>query len=196
MATPLDAGLLSQFGVIFPMILVFVIVYGFLSKTEFFKSAGANAAIAMVLAILTIFSDIAVKAINRMAPWMVLFIILAMFLIFIFMIFGIEKDSIKSVVESEAYGAVKMIIIFVVVGVFVGSLFSVISEEKGFQKLTKGSANGTIAPAEVIASTAANDEQTEFYKTLFHPKVLGMIVILLIMVFTILRLASPAEKPW
>ena len=43
MATPLDIGLIAKFDIIFPFLLVMVLVYAFLSRTEWFKEKQAFA---------------------------------------------------------------------------------------------------------------------------------------------------------
>lgn len=190
MATPLDIGLLGDFGVVFPAIFIFVVVYAFLMKTKIFENQAWNAALAIVVALMAILSPIATKTINRMAPYMVLLVILILFIMLAFMAFGVKEDSITSVVKTEAY-PVKMILLLTVVGIFVGSLFSVISEETGFQQLTDAQ-----AAADGTGDTSAPSEQQEFFRVLFHPKMLGMGAIMLIMIFTVTRLAAATEKSW
>jgi len=181
MATPLDVGILQNFDVVFPMVFTFVMVYGVLTKVKLFENQALNAFIAVCLAFMTVVSDIAIKTINRSAPWMVLLMFLIIFMMLAFMTFGVKEDTITGVVKSGAYSVVQNLVIAFVLIIFFGSLFSVISEEKGFQALTEGGED-------------VSDEQQEFFQVLFHPKVLGFSVIMLIMVFAVMRLAGPTEK--
>jgi hypothetical protein len=183
MATPLDISALQQFGGIFPFLLVLVLVYAILSRSEWFKEKqGMAALIAVICAIMTLFSKIAIKTINLMAPWFVLFIIFGIMIVLAYMAFGISKDKIIETMTGEEYGgAFGMWVISIMLIIGLGSLFTVINEEKGFRALTEGN---------VTVGEKPPSEQYGFWQTLFHPKVLGMVLILLVAYFTIGKMSS------
>jgi hypothetical protein len=183
MVTPLDITALQQFGGIFPFLLVLVLVYAILSRSEWFKEKqGMAALIAVICAIMTLFSRIAIKTINLMAPWFVLFIIFGVLIVLAYMAFGIDKDTIIGTMTGEEYGgAFGMWVISIMLIIGLGSLFTVINEEKGFRELTAGNVSMGEKPP---------SEEYGFWQTLFHPKVLGMVLILLVAYFTIGKMSS------
>jgi hypothetical protein len=186
MATPLDGGLLQQFGDIFPFLFVFVLVFGLLSKTKIFGDKNfLYGMIAFIMAIMVQFSIIVKETINTIAPWFVLMI----FFIFIVMIgvmaLGVTEGDITGVLKSEQYNYINFWIIAVVIIIVVGSLTSVISRQGGIGKTGGEVINQTI-DGEVVVS----EQESEFWSTLAHPKVLGMVLILLISLFTVQRLAK------
>ena len=183
MVTPLDIGLLQRFDVIFPFIFILAIVYAVLAGTEIFKERQAFAFIlAFVLALMTLLSSVAVKTINLMAPWLVLLVVFAIFIIIAYTAFGVKQETIMNVLTKGEYRttfAWWVLALMIIIGV--GSLSSVISEEVGFVELPEGEAPEGV-PREV--------EQVGFWATLFHPKVLGLALILLIGLFTVQKLAA------
>jgi len=188
MATPLDVGLLQKFDVIFPFIFVLVIVYAVLTRTEWMKDKQAIAfLLAFVLAVMTLFSSIAVKTINRMAPWVVLLIVFGVLIVVAYQALGIKEGTILDVMTKSEYRSTIawwMLSLMLIIGL--GTLSAVVSEEKGFTELAAGE-NATEAAARGAA------EEVGFWATIFHPKVLGLALILLIAMFTVQKLASKGD---
>lgn len=186
MATPLDVGLLQKFDVIFPFIFVLVIVYAVLARTEWFKEKqGVAFMLAFLLAIMTLFSSIAIKTINRMAPWFILVVVFGILVILAYQAMGISEKHVLETITGKEYGgtfAWWVLALMLIIGF--GSLTSVVSEEQQFTKLAAG---------ENATQVTGEGEAVGFWATLFHPKVLGLGLILLIAMFTIRHLASKAE---
>jgi hypothetical protein len=186
MATPLDLGLLQNVGAIFPFLLVLVLSYAVMAKTNIFgDNKGVYMFVAFVLAIVTLFSPLAVSAINRMAPWFVLLLVFSVFLLLSFQAFGVESKTITSIITGKEYGNTFFYwVITIVLLIAIGSITSVVSEHKGF-----GALSGENSTTESSGATPGN-EQVGFFQTIFHPKVLGMALLLLIAMFTVRNLAS------
>ncbi|MEK6849132.1 MAG: hypothetical protein AABY01_01030, partial [Nanoarchaeota archaeon] len=72
-------------------------------------------------------------------------------------------------------------VIALVLIIGIGSLSAVISSEKGFTKLTTGENQTTVTEV---------DEDVGFFQTLVHPKVLGLMLLLLIAMFTVRNLTK------
>lgn len=171
MATPMDIGLLKEFGVIFPFLLIFIVVYAVLIKTEFFKENKSLASLlAVVCGIMTLFSTIVRETIIVMAPWMVLLFIFIVFLLIAFMIFGTTESDVMSLIKSEKFGVGLWVLALALI-IAIGSLVSVISEHGGV-----GGDDDTEVP---------EDQEGDFWKTLANTKVLGLVLILFIASFTI-----------
>ena len=183
MATPLDIGILQNVSIIFPFLLVLVMVYAVLSMTKIFgDNKGTYAFIAFVLAVSTLFSSTAVKTINLMAPWFVLLFIFSIFLLVSYQLFGVSDKKIIEIVTSKQHGDTFFYwVLALVLIIGLGSLSTVISQERGFKALSEQEANKTVVQGE---------EEVGFFATLFHPKVLGMALLLLIAVFTVKNLAA------
>jgi len=132
--------------------------------------------IAFVLAIITLTSSIAVKTINKMAPWFILLIIFGILILIVFQAMGISETKINDVLTGEAYGpAFTWWIIALVLIIGLGSLAFVISEEEGFLDLT---------------AQEAGEEETGFWATLVHPKILGLVLLFLVAYFAVGKLTS------
>ena len=183
MVTPLDIGALKQFSGVFPFLLVLVLVYAILSQTAWFKEKqGMAALIAVIAAIMTLFSSIAMKTINLMAPWFVLFIIFVILFILVFMIFGYDMKFITEFVTSGEYGiGLWAMAIMIVIGL--GSLAAVLNEEVGLEKLQAGNVSAIGAEKTTLAEYG-------FWQTLFHPKILGMVLVLMIAFFAIRQISK------
>lgn len=174
----IDISVLKEFSGIFPFLLVLVLVYAFLMFSEWFKEhKGIAGVVAVVLAFMTLMSDIAIKTINMMAPWFVLFVIFAIMFTLAFMMFGFDIKYISKFIEGGEFNiGIWVLAIMAIIGI--GSLFTVVNEEIGFGELVSQNATGA-------ASQGYN-----FWPTLFHPKILGMVLVLLIAVFTIRQITK------
>ncbi len=190
---PIDISLLKSFDVIFVFLLVFVLVYAVLQKARLLgDNKGMHALIAFVFGIISLFSNIAIKTIMTAAPWFVLLIIFLFFMLVAFMAMGIKEEGIVGVLKSDEYSYVRYWIAALIVIIALGSLSHVVAEEKGgfpgyknasIENATQALAGGPGAPA----------QESDFWKTLFHPKILGAGAVLLIAMFTISRLTEKAK---
>jgi len=189
MATLLDISGFAIFQRLWPFLLTFCFVYAASGLTAVFKDQkGLRAMVALVMAVLVMLYPIAWKTINLSAPWFVLLIFLAIFLIMAYGTFGVSQDHITKIVTNSeysrtfAYWTLALVLI-----ITLGSLSSIISEEKRFVSLTEGG----IAPAdELPLNERPLSERVGFFATITHPKVLGMMLVLLIAFYTISNLAE------
>jgi len=179
MASLLDLAGLKHFSGLFPFLLVLVLVYAILSRTDFFKEKPVLVAIiSFIMAIMTLYSRIAIKTINLMAPWFVLFIIFGILLVLAFMTFGISQEQVSKFVFDDNM-SVGMWVLTIILLIGVGSLIAVMNEEKTFSSLTEGN-NVTAEPSQDYG----------FWQTIFHQKILGMVLVLLIAFFTIRQVSK------
>jgi hypothetical protein len=91
MASFLDLGLIQYFSAIFPVLLVFAVVYALLQKT---KAVGGtptiNALIAIVAGFLILLSEKAIAVVNFIIPWFAVVIIFFVLMILVFYTFGLK----------------------------------------------------------------------------------------------------------
>ncbi|MEM4263432.1 MAG: hypothetical protein QW666_00870 [Candidatus Woesearchaeota archaeon] len=179
MVTLLDTGLLQKFDIIFPFLLVLTLVYVGMNRISWFKDKQAFCfIIAFALALLTIFSRVAVRTINMMAPWFVLLFIFMILVLMAYMAFGIKEETIIETITKGKYATdfgYWVLALVLIIGL--GSLATVISEEKGFMGLAGEEAAGAA-------------EKISFWTTITHPKILGLALLMLVALFTIQKLAA------
>lgn len=197
MASVLDLGGLAFFSRLWPFLLVLVATYAVLGFVNVFKeSKPIRAMVAFLMAVMASMYPIAWKTINLAAPWFVLLIFLSIFLLIAYQLFGVSHEHIVKVITGQTAGDYGRTFGFwmlaLVLIITIGSLSSVISEEKKFTSLPEGSApsEGSITSAPASSGDQQLTEEGGFFATLTHPKVLGMILILLVAFFTIGNLAE------
>lgn len=190
MATFLDIGILEHFSSIFTFILVYIIIYGTLEVSSPFGKGrkGLHALIALCIAFIIIVSKIAMFMISYMTPWFVVLFLFIFFLIFAVRMFGTSDKDITSIIKNRSVYPILVVFAIIIV-------ISTLSAAFGQRLLEKGTGEeGTIegGDAQIIdsdpGSTKTNSFSDNLINTLFHPKVLGMVVILLIGFFALLFL--------
>lgn len=168
MATILDIGILNYFVPIFIFILVFVIVYAVLLKTHLLgENKGLISLASFVVALLFVITQAATEFIQLVTPWFVVLIIVTMCFLLIFMFLGVKPEAIAGAVTSESYVWLIMIVLIVLLGL----------------ALTK-----VLGPG-IAAITQEGTEESGFMSSvgsiIFHPKILGIIFILLVASYAI-----------
>ena len=177
MATFLDLGLLNYFAVIFPALIVFVIVYAVFEK---FKLLGENktlhAIIAISMSFLVIISNDVVKVINFISPWFVLVFIFFIFMLMVFKIMGESDASIAAAGKDKAVVWTIIIISLIIIGAGLSSTY-------GQRLLTEEGSNITISESTISTTTGEFSENVS--SIFFHPKIIGLIFIFLVAVFSV-----------
>lgn len=190
MATFLDITLLEKTSIIFPFLLTFVVVYGVLNFTKVF---GDNKALqsffALVVALFTFISPVVRIIINRMAPWFIILFIAILFVVLAFKTYGATDSDILGILRSPRYGpTLSWWLIIIAIIIVIGSIVSAtlhFDEDEGVrpsdEKITTGEGETT--------KEAKDNDKTDIWDILLHPKVLGLAAILLIANFAISKLA-------
>jgi hypothetical protein len=203
MATFLDVGLFSHFGVIFVVLIVFLILFGLLEYIKAFGSdkKGLHALLALMVALLFLVSKIASRMVSNMVPWFMVAIIFVFFTLILVRMFGPgEGDMKKLIADPNVY---PWIIVFAVLILLIslGNAFGQGLLEKG-EGTVSVATNSTInrgytglePAAPGTTSVATPSFTTNLLNTLRHPKVLGMIFVLLIGAFCLLFLTKSYTK--
>lgn len=194
MASILDAGLAGIFSAVFVWLLVYAIVYGFLTwKKPFGDNKGSYAIVAVCIAFLMAVAPPARTLVLTVAPWYVAFGIVIFFILFLVTMFGVDpaKDFPKIIGDSNAQ--TWFIIICVVIAI--AGLAAVFGQSSLNQQPNlpapsidtdgdgipdSGSYVGTAPEPGMPGSTATGDFGTNLLNTLVHPKVLGLAATFLI----------------
>ena len=178
-------GALEDFSAIFIFILVLAVLYGLLQYTKIFGgSKPLHAVIAFVIALLFLFSQNAGEVVKIITPWFVLLFAFILFLMVGIKMFGATKEvDIDFLTMINQHSNVSYWILAIALVIVVGAIATVYSQP-GEVLAERGEA-GPVADASSAQGEAGSVGLGGFFGTITHPKVLGVIVILLIGSFTI-----------
>lgn len=200
MATFLDVGLLEHFGVIFVILLIFLVVFGLLEYIKAFgaEKKGLHAIIALVVALLFLVSKIATNMVKMMVPWFMVIAIFLFFTMFLIRMFGVkEKQMLELIKDPNVYPWV-IILVALVFFISLGNAFgqSLLERGEGPETPTnysEGTGIGLEPAAPGTTSTTTTNFTTNLLNTLRHPKVLGLLFVFLIGLFAIIFLTKPTK---
>ena len=212
MATVLDFSILSNLSVIFIFIAVFIGGWGLLSMIDIFgfKDEGRKkiyAVLAFALAFLVILSRPVLGLVAFSIPWFSVILFVAFFMLFFAKMFDPGLDTASLIKDTRVYGFliffVGVVVLFALGGVFGQALLEQSTGVSDADRITgvttpvdsfvpadefvdqaPRSIEGSVTPPAASNSFAAN-----IVLTLFHPKILGMLFMMLLGTITILLLA-------
>ena len=186
MATFLDVGLLQAVDVIFPFILVWAIMFSLLQKTKVATpSPGINGLISAVFGFLVLISDTATDIVNFMIPWFAITIIFLLLLLLVFMVFGAKEADIFEYMKGNKI--VGWVLLLIVVTIFVAAVGDAVGQDIGPFLDEEGRAVDTATGSRDVATSSFSQNITA---TLFHPKILGLMVIFGIAIFAVFLLSG------
>ena len=162
MATFLDVGLLEFFLPVFTFLLVTVILFA-IGKALFPENLGDRVVwvAAISIGMIVLFSGSSVELINLITPWFVVLMIFLVLLFSIFLFFGMEhKDLMGTIGGPTVVVVVSLLMLLAAISAVFGPVFT------PYQLDDEGR---TI--------------QSETIRTVFHPRLLGAVFILLIAAF-------------
>jgi len=199
MATFLDIGLLKHFIVIFPFLLVFVGTYAILNKLKILgDDPSINAIIAFAIAAMFLFIQDAVILLTVLTPWFILVVFILFFTLMLFQFLGVQEKTIQDVMDTDWHSPHWIIVsIVLVIVIAAGSQvygprlaeFEGVNDQGQITTVSEGVSTTPTTPGAL-----ARDEFSGRVKdVLFHPKVVGMLILLLIMTFAIRTLAAEEE---
>lgn len=182
MATLVDAlDILKHAGfyeTIFPFILVFAVIFGVLTKLNIFgENKYINGTVSALIALFFISMVRASKFLSNVIPMLTAMLLVMVFLVLIFMFMGVKGETIARVLteESQAYGAIIIVFILLVI-----IAFTQVFPEQAFLTQFPGMAedmNVTLYPEDATSSEkAAAILSAQAGAIIFSPKILAMIV--------------------
>lgn len=176
-----------------PALLVLFVVYGLLSLT---KAIGDNkfihALIAFCIAAIFLVSEGATKVVSFMAPWFVILFIFIIFILIAFKTMGVSDASILKVMGE--YRSIVFWIISLAAVIAVLALANVYGQgllnvQPGYEDYVQNSDGTYTTPeGEIVAQppgVASPSFSTNLTRTIFHPQILGFMLIGLIGVFSV-----------
>ncbi len=186
MATMFDMSLFQSFSSLFAFMFVFVIVFGILELRNFFKSSGLHALVALFISALVATSSNVMPMIAWMTPWFVMLLVFFMFLILIVRFIGVSEEGFIAGLGGKSGVTISMLLVMAII--FAAALGHIYGQQA--LELTTGSQNMTAATG--APATVGESFQENVAEVFFHPKVLGLIIILLIGAFTVRLMANPS----
>jgi hypothetical protein len=197
MATFLDVGLTQHFSVIFPILLVFVLVFALLEKTKLLgENKGLNSIVALCLAIMMLFIPGVVDVIAHIAPWFVLILFFLIMLLILLMAMGTKWETITKYASGE-FDIAHWIILILLIIVFLGALGVVYGNTLLPYSGGKVVLDNASDPSGVIGEegtvTDTGDFNANVGRVIFHPKVLGFLLIMMIGALSIKFLSVKAK---
>ncbi len=168
MASPIQLGFLSDFSNLFLVILMFVLAYALLTKTKILGDNNAiNAVAATMFAFLIVISPAARELIKIVTPAFTFFIFVVITIVILFMFVGVKSDSIVNAFKDPA-------LYWFIIVVFI--LFLIYAGTAVYGEQIRGLTSTSEVQDSVVASAG---------RVVFHPKVLGGLLILSIIAFAI-----------
>ena len=189
MATFIDISILQNFSSVFTFILIFVIMYATLETTKMLgpDKKSLNALIAMIIGFLVSMSSGVVSVIQNFTPWFTMLVIIIFFILFAVKLFGVSDARITAEFEKKSSIMTWILILTAVILLFsLGSGF-------GQKTLEQGQTGGTtvsVATGNTTTPTNTGDFSQNLYNTLYHPKVLGLLLIMLTVVIAMMFLTD------
>lgn len=212
MATFLDITLISGARVIFTWLLVYLIVWGLLAWTKPFgesSGSGPYALVALVAAFLVVMSPTMRLIVEFMTPWFVMLIIFIFFILFILRMFALGDSDMSAIISNGTVHGTLIVIIMIIVLFALGEAFGqqslqatqpdaqpmpntmpVIGPDGQPQGTPQASQGSSPQPGQP-GSTSTASYSVNFINTLFHPKILAVIAMILIGTVTVWLLGRP-----
>ncbi len=194
MATLLDIQGISFLSSIFTFILVFAVLYAMMEFTKTLgESKNLHALISFSIAVLVMFSKDSISVINYITPWFVIMFIFILLVLMSVQMFGISSGSIIDFIKKSDYGPTIMYwIITIAVIILLLGLSNTYGQKVGpylGNETDTNTASGFADNTRGDGTVATGDFSQNLGATLFHPRILGLILIMLIGAFAVLLLA-------
>ncbi|MBN2052096.1 hypothetical protein JW756_01215 [Candidatus Woesearchaeota archaeon] len=200
MATFLEIGLLEHFGVVFVILLVFLVIFGLMEYIKPFGDGkrGLHAIISLLIALLFLVSKIATNMVSFMVPWFMVVAIFIFFTLFLVRMFGAGEKEMLDLIKDPNVHPWVLIFVGLILAFGLANAFGQGLLEKGRNDMnsanyTAGGSVGSYQPTG-ISSTATPSFTTNLLNTLRHPKVMGMLFIFIMAAFALLFLTKTATK--
>jgi hypothetical protein len=190
MATFLDIGLAQHFSVIFPMLLVFVIIFALLEKSKMLgDNKGLHSLIAFSIAMMMLFVPGVTQVISIMAPWFVLIFLLVIFFVMIMLAIGMKWETFAGYMSGWETPHWFLLVIALII--FIGALGSVY----GSSMLPYSGANTANATEGGVTGTTTDtgDFNANVGRVIFHPKTIGLVFLLMVGALTIKLLSKTGD---
>jgi 4-amino-4-deoxy-L-arabinose transferase-like glycosyltransferase len=193
MATFIDISILQNFSSIFTFILVFVILYAMMETVKALgeDKKSLHAIVAVIIAFLVSMSSGVVAVIQNFTPWFTMLILIIFFILFAVRMFGVSNSKITDAFHNNSSILTWIIILTAVILLFsLGSGFG----QKTLEQGQTGGSTVSVASGNTTVPTNTGSFNQNLYNTLYHPKVLGLILIMIIVLISMIFLTDVDKK--
>ncbi len=198
MVTLLQSGILEAILPIFSLLFVMAVVFGVLSVTKLFgDNKGLHALLAFILGIMVLLVPRVTDLIATMMPWFTFFFIFVIFLLITYKIFGATDADIAGVLKADRTIGWIILIICLIIGA--GAAAKVYGQTLLDEGRSGETVDRVIGPdgteLEVVqgpGSSASGDYASNVRAAIFHPKILGFGLLMLI---AVLAMSVMAMEP-
>jgi len=174
MVTPLDTGLLEYVVPIFSFLLIYTVLYATLAKTKILGDNNlVNSVVPFAISVLFLLMPGAVEFINFITPWFVVLVIVGFAVLLLFLFMGISQDTVSGLASNPTVYWTVLIFGMIII---IGGLIHVFGNFFG----------------QPDASATTIGEEVEF--SIFHPKILATIFILMIATFAVKFISEEVKK--
>jgi hypothetical protein len=179
MASFLDLSLLNYFSNIFVILFIFAASYAILTfRGPFGENKGVNALISATLALIFIFSQDAIEVIKETVPWFIVMLVILMLVLLV-------TSSIGATMDPSIMKNMSVYILIIGIIILVINLSHRVGQNVG-PYLSNETTNTNVFPATGTGDVGSESYAQNFGATLFHPKVLALMLIIVIAVFSVL----------
>lgn len=194
MATFLDTGLLEIFSAIFMFLLVYSVLWGVLTfRKPFGENNGIYALISLAISFFVLLSAPVQQYIAFVAPWFLVLMIVFFLIITSFSLFA--EVNWMDVLKNDTAKTWIMIFIGLILVLGLAFSFGQSALESGGTVPTQNPETQEVRPvAQNQQGTTTGSFEANLVNTLFHPKVLGLMLIFLLSTFIIFFLSAPSGK--
>ena len=167
MATFLDTlGILNFFAPLLTAVLVFTIVFALLAKTRLLgDNKVVQSLVAILLGLLVLLVPDVIELVNFMAPWFVLVFVFLVMLLMMYRMFGMSEETIVHFMVNDR--AVNWALFGIGIIIISVAIFNVFGQRA------------------LDAGTAGDEFQSNLFSIVFNVKVLGLLLVFAIAIFTI-----------
>lgn len=187
-------SLIEGFSRVIPALLILILLFAILEHFKVFGEGKTfvNAIIALCAAALVLVSSKASTILAFMTPWFVVLIFFIIFMLIAFKAMGVKDSAIMGAMKDNR--GIAWTIIFIGIGIGAIGLGNVMGQDLlestqgvDYSQYTKNTDGTYTAPdgTKVDQLPAGGSYQSNFTKTLFHPKVLSFALMGLIAAFTV-----------
>lgn len=170
MASLIDMGILNYFAPVFVFLLIYGIIFALLTKVKFFgDNKGTNALISFAIAFLFVLTPELLDVVKIITPWFTILMIFVLLLVLLFLFVGVKETDVAAAFKDKA-----LFWVLIIVGLAI--MMYALTQVYGVQinQIYAGE-NATIDGAE-----GASGLNQEIGKLVFHPRVLGALLLLFI----------------
>ena len=178
----LEFSLISFLMPFFVFLIILVVIYAILMKTNLFgeKATTLNLIAAVSIAAVATFAGSIITPLTTIIPWIVFIGIILLFLFAILGFFGAKEEEIWGTIGGKS-----TIVVIIIIIVFIGLVMLFEPEVSPF---------GTLEDSQQADKSAGEENvQSEVVKTLTHPRVLGALFILIVASFAIRLIIDKLE---